>query len=245
MSWVEELFSVIGNLRFCSTVYEFQQGLYFRFGKAKPVKIRWRGEALEQIVNEENKTKEIVGWRRNLPFFRAKLPEEYHYGFWTGRVRHNIRNEKDLNLQQGLYFFIPFIDNVITDSQQERVINLGTITVQTNEQDSQTMIISPNLRYKIENYYNTYTAVHDYEQSLRDYAISILAEHSRFLSFRDWCSSEKVTDLQKVVKKEIRDTTEDWGLNVMNIYITDSVKTDTHKLVTEGGLVNVLNNLKT
>lgn len=241
MSWVQELFDIIGKFNFVETVYEYQQGLYFRCGEAKEKRIRWNGQDLEDIVTRENSVREMVGWKRFVPFTNPQLPNSYRRSKILGRIREETRDATDKNLKPGIYFFIPFFDGVFVDSQQERMISLGTITLDTKDVESETKLISPNIRYQLVNYYKAFTAVHDYESSLKDYVLSMLANNCRDMSRKDWTNPDKVTKVEEKVLEEIADVAANWGLQVKNVYVVDSGACNIQKLVPKSPLVVIQN----
>jgi hypothetical protein len=241
MSWVQELFDIVGKFNFVETVYEYQQGLYFRCGDALEKRIRWDGKDLEDIVARENSVREMVGWKRFVPFARPQLPDCYRRSKVLGRIREVTRDVVSKNLRPGIYFFIPFFDGVVTDSQQERMVSLGTITLDTRDVESETKLISPNIRYQLIDYYKAFTAVHDYESSLKDYVLSALASSCRDMSRKDWTNPDKVSEIEQTVLEGIADVASEWGLKVKNVYVVDSGACNIQKLVPKSPLVVIQN----
>jgi len=243
MSWILELVELIGKLKFHEIVYEFQQGIYLRNGRVLDTKKRKLTE--EEKVHVESLESKLIdeyGLSSFLPFRRPKLPADYKTSWVTGLPLHKDRFSKIL--RRGFYLHIPFIDDIIKDSKQERVLNLANISVPTADKESKVVMVSCNIRYELEDLYKAYTAVHDYEVSLKDYTLSILAKHSRGKSFDEWRTPEVVSDLEDAVLDELRElVTEKWGLKVHKVYVTDNVACNIQRLMHEGidGAKNTVN----
>ncbi|MCX8147566.1 MAG: hypothetical protein N3D84_03805 [Candidatus Woesearchaeota archaeon] len=185
------------------------------------------------------------------------LPEGYRKS-WRGEPLHSKRFSKIL--QPGFYLYVPFLDTIVTDSAQERVLNLGYISVLTHEKrdgknnktekdliyesnsihptsrkGSKNVIISCKIRYELMDIYRAYTAIDEYEDSLKDHTLSILAEFSRGKDYDYWTNSENIDNLAKDVEKELRKiATEKWGLKIHKIYITDIAFCEVQRTVHEG-----------
>ena len=85
------------------------------------------------------------------------------------------------------------------------------------------------------NFYKAYTAVHDYEDSLKDHTLSILAKHSRGKTYNDWKNTDIIGDLEEKVLADLREVvTEKWGLEVHKVYVTDNVACTMQRMLHEG-----------
>ena len=104
----------------------------------------------------------------------------------------------------------------------------------TRDPDPETkaVIISCNLRYEVMDLYRAYTAVYDYEASLRYHTLSIVAMKSLGRSYNEWKMPETISTLERHVIEELRKiVTEKWGLRIHQIYITDVTDAKIYKLV--------------
>jgi len=247
MGIVQEVVDLISKLRFYDTVYEYEQGLYFSCGKAKEKRKRkLQKNELEQIVKEEAETVAKAGGKNVFitPFSRPKLPDGYRRSFWTGMPMHPKRFSKIL--KPGLYLYIPFVEDIVKDHQQETVLNVPYVSSPTTDlvPNDKVMAVSCNIRYKLVNLYMAYTAVHDYKTSLKDYVLSIMGKETRGKSYDLWrdaqevCKTEKriMAGLEKVVKKG-------WGIDILDVYITDNVPCTVQRVVHEGTAVSVENKI--
>jgi hypothetical protein len=223
MGLIQELADLVGKLTFVGIVHEYEQGLYFRSGVVIEKRVRGvRPGDLAEMVAEERQVQTKVrclggALRRRV----VGLPEGYRTT-WSGRVLHPRRFSKVL--RPGVYFHLPFIEHIVTDSRQERVLNLGFISVLTTDPGPacRAVVISCNLRYEVMNLYRAYTAVYDYEASLRYHTLSILAQKSLGKRYDEWQEPPTIAALEKQVIEELRKiVTEKWGLKIHQVYITD------------------------
>lgn len=91
-------------------------------------------------------------------------------------------------------------------------------------------------------YYKTYIAVHDYEESLQDYTLAILAKLSRGKTFEQWKDPKFICGLEEKVSDELRETvTDKWGFKVSKVYITDNVPCYVNKLTHDGQPISINN----
>lgn len=242
MGWVQEILDLIGKLTFCEIVHEYEQGLYLRRGRVIDRRIKLYGNELESIVHEEKQLTQERGGKGVLMMdyllgSEIGLPNNWKRGFFSGLPKHPKRGEKNKVLRPGWYFHLPLIERIHVDSQQEKVLNLGNICVPTVDDASQVVLVSCNIRYQVKNLYKAYTAVHDYEASMKDYTLSILAKNSRGKKYSDWKNTNAVEQLEEDVKAELRDlVTEQWGLEVKDVYVTDNVVCNYQRLACEGNV---------
>ncbi|HII72599.1 TPA: hypothetical protein HA265_07620 [Candidatus Woesearchaeota archaeon] len=236
MAWVNEIAQLFRKLSFYDIVYEYQQGLFFRNGRVIEKRVKRNKKELEEIVAEE---KELVKQRGYVPFIipfsRPKLPEGYRRSFFTGMPRHPKRYQQDKILRPGLYFNVPVVEHIIKESKQERVLNLGNINLPTTDKDSKAVMISCNIRYELTDLHKAYIAVHDYEASLKDHVLSVLAEHCRGRTYDDWKDSACIEEIEKKVVEELRPiVTDRWGLKIHCLYITDNAACHLQRVLYEG-----------
>ncbi len=239
MAFVQEIVDLLSKLDFHKVVYEYQQGLYFRNGKALWRRKKLEPDSLAAARSEESKVVREMGRSAFLPFRRPEMPEGFYRSPLSGFPRHESRRSKVLGA--GLYFHIPILDSIVVDSQQERVLNLANINVITSDESSPVPIsVSCNLRYRIVDFYKAYTAVHDYEASLKDYTLAILSTASRGRKLKDYQDPAILAELEKKVESDLRTlVTERWGLEIYKLYITDVVPSSTNRLILDGQAINL------
>jgi len=135
------------------------------------------------------------------------------------------------------------------------VMDIKEITFQTTEDDpkeSKTMMLSYNVRYKLINIYKAYMSVKDYETTVEDQALSMGKRSIRRMirkvikndvenggkdtikygmSFADCINPEKEEELERKIEKELRKVaTEKWGIEIIDVYITDLAECRISKL---------------
>lgn len=268
MGFIREFFDLVSKLKFHEIVYEYQQGLYFRNGRVVEKRSkRLKEEERKKISAEERKLIKELGYSAFLPFRRSwlelyerpglhespespespkkpkQLSESYRLSRLTGLPLHKDRFSKIL--RPGFYLHLPFLEEIVKDSKQERILNLGNITVpasdEGNDGGDKTILVSCNLRYELKDLYRAYTAVHDYEASLKDHTLSILAKYSRGKKWEEWKTPKVVEDLEIQVLKGLREVvTEKWGLRIHKIYITDNVSCTVHRLTHDGQPLSII-----
>jgi hypothetical protein len=233
MGLIQELADLFGKVAFFTVVHEYEQGLYFRRGISieKPIR-RLKADDLAEIETLERAVRQKRGrFQTFFGFGRAALPHGFRRS-WSGRVLHQRRYSKIL--RAGAYFHFPLFDHIVTDYKQERVLDLGYVSVLTSdpEPESKVVIVSCNLRFEMMDFYRAYTAVYDYEVSLRYHTLSILAQKSVGKKFDDWKKPETIIELEKKVVEELRKlVTEKWGIKLHQVYVTDVTNARIFKFV--------------
>jgi len=223
MGLIQDLTDLLGKISFVTIVHEYEQGLYFRRGVSieKPIR-RLKADDLAEIEVLERAVREESGrFKAFLSIGKAEPPAGFRRS-WTGRLRHQRRFSKVL--RAGVYFHLPLLEHIVTDYKQERVLDLGYVSVLTSdpEPESKVVMVSCNLRFEMMDFYRAYTAVYDYEVSLRYHTLSILARKSLGMKFDDWKMPATIIELEKKVVEELRKlVTEKWGIKVHQVYVTD------------------------
>lgn len=229
MGWVKEIADIVSKLSFFTIVHEWEQGLYVRRGKVIKKRKRLDASELEEIVKEEEKvTEENRGKLRLFLERKTELSEDYRRNL-LGQPKHSRRYEKDEKLMPGIYFNIPIIEEVIVRSRQEKALNLGSIGVPTTDDENIEIQVSCNILYVLNDLYRAFTVVHDYENSLKTHALSVLAKCSRGKKYAQWKTPKVIEELEKEVIDELRKiVTKDWGLGIRNLTVTNNVRCNYH-----------------
>jgi len=240
MGFVTEFVGLFHRLQFITTINEFEQGLYYRKGRSIERRVRLYGAELEKIVEKENQLIQELGGRRNFiyPFFPTKrldIPEGYCRSFWSGLPRSNERLKKEKILKAGIYLSLPYMDSVVVKSQQERPLNLGTVTVSTKDKPPKNRMLSCNITYKVINLYKAYNIVHDYDDSIRTETLTALHKCSLGYTEKQFGNPKIVEEIERETLIMLRKVvTEDWGLKIVKIGITDNATASVNKTVIEG-----------
>ena len=198
---------------------------------------RARGKRFLDMALEEDRIMKKNGgaWRYVLPFFRPLVPEGFRRSFVTGRLLHEGRYDKIL--RPGIYFYIPFVDDIIAEDVKERVMDLQNISVPTSESgcDSRVLSVSCAIRYEIQDFYKAHTKVYDYDNTLQDYTLAELAKHIRGWNYEQWKKPEVINEIESNVLNALRKTaTRKWGIKIHDFYITDHVSSVVKRLLHEG-----------
>jgi hypothetical protein len=148
MGFISELKDFIEQFKFFDIIDQYQQGLFLSRGRLQERTVKWDGSELEKIVGEEKEVIKKNGGKKRfiLPFANPHIPEGYGRSFLTGMPKHPKRYEKHSILKPGLYFFVPVLQRVYSDSIQERIMNLQNISILPMNNGSEAMTISFNIR---------------------------------------------------------------------------------------------------
>jgi len=232
MGIVQDIIDFFKTFKFSSTVYEYEQGLFLRKGATIETRLkRLKPDLEKKCETEERKEFERIG-KQSFLHIVTDLPQA-----WAA------------------YWYIPIVDEIIKASTQEDVMDIKEITFQTTEDDpkeSKTMMLSYNVRYKLINIYKAYMSVKDYETTVEDQALSMGKRSIRRMirkvikndvenggkdtikygmSFADCINPEKEEELERKIEKELRKVaTEKWGIEIIDVYITDLAECRISKL---------------
>ena len=250
MGWVQEIFDGLGKIFMYEKVYQYQRGIFLRNGKIIKKRKKLSGEDLEEVVEAERKViEENRGMLRlmfpNLLAFnkKPKFPEGYRRSLVTGLPRHPNRYQMDRVIYPGGYLRIPFLDDIIKESVQERILNVESVDALTVDEKPENIYVSCNVRYEIRDVYRACIAVHDYEKSLKDHTLSILAMYVRGKKLNEWKDKEVITKLQEDVEIELRKiVSKKWGIDIHQVYVTN-VTTKFNRIVYEGAVPTAILNL--
>lgn len=232
MGFILEFLDIFKKLSPVEIVYEYQQGLYLFLGKARE---RARELTLEEEEHFSKLERETwAGYRR----FGLPVPPEYRRSWVTGKPRHKDRYSKILGC--GGYLLFPGLCNVIKASAQEKPLDLGSITVLSADDPPVALSISCNILYRLEDLYKAYTAVDDYEDSLKIETLSQLSECCYGRKLTEWKERATVREVQDETTKLLQESvTEHWGLKILDLTITDVAPSTTQRFVYTGQSIPV------
>ncbi len=208
-----------------------------RKGIIQEIPIRWKGKELEEIVAQEKQVIKDNGGLRQFVFSNStlKLPEGYSRSSITGFPLNPKRTQKDKVLRPGFYFYWPILDDIVKESQQVEVIPIDKFSVPLADDFEFNVEIGCNIRYKVLRYDKAYLAVKDYEASLKDFATGILSKHCRARPKKDWINKEVLDKIEEDAATELRKiVTEDWGLKIFQMYLTDIALVRSQKVFYDG-----------
>jgi regulator of protease activity HflC (stomatin/prohibitin superfamily) len=228
MSWITDLGDFLKNFRAFEIVDEGQVGLHLRKGVVLKREIKYRGEALKDILTEERKIAEECGGNKKfiIPFKKApKMPEGYGRKFTTGLPRHPKRYLKDVNLHPGFYMCIPVIDSIYTDHNQERrIVSKAEDMPIVPISDGGNIALGFVMRQKISDYYTAYTCGDDYEDLLRGDASSIISKLASGKTKAEWSKANLYKDISTMALEKLNEHThERWGVSVSSLSLTQII----------------------
>jgi len=114
-------------------------------------------------------------------------------------------------LSPGIRFRFPCVDRMRTTNIKEQIINLPNQSVGEKA-------FSLTIRYDIEDVQKALLNVQDYDSSLQNLAMEIA---SNYMSKNTECSC---LQLQSNIYDELTTEAEEWGINIINVGITDFAK---------------------
>lgn len=235
MGFVTEIVDLLKKFKLAKTVYEYQQGLYIVAGKARKLAVRHSSEELAEFSRLEQELIESCDGPSAFLFSRPEIPEDYHYSWVNGLPVHNKRTERSRILHQGIYLVLPGLCEIITIPAKMKSLDLGSITVPSADDPPIPLSISCNLRYRVVDGYKAYKEVDDYEESLKIETLSQLSDSCFGRRYNEWNKIETRTEVQNDVAKNLRDlVTDQWGLEIFKVTITDVAPTTTNRIVYTG-----------
>lgn len=238
MGFVTEIVDLLKKFKCVKTVYEYQQGLYIVAGKARRLAVKHTSEEIAEFSRLERKLVEETGGRLAFCFptlFRPEVPEDYTCSWITGQPRQNKRTERSRILRHGIYPLLPGLCEIITIPAKMKPLDLGSITVLSADDPPIPLNISCNLRYRVIDGYKAYVEVDDYEVSLKIETLSQLSDSCYGRKYNDWNKIETRKEVQEDVVTNLRElVTDQWGLEIFEVTITDVAPTTTNRVVYTG-----------
>lgn len=153
-----------------------------------------------------------------IPPYAIINPDERGVFMRGGRYRRN--------LSPGFYFKWPIYDEVKIIPVKEQVINLPNQSVTTK--DGKQLALSGAIRYEVDGPSRALLNVLDYDTSLQNLAMSVLASFVSRVN-ADRCDYDT---LCKEVLEELQSEAENWGLEVMDFWLTDFVEHKVYRIMT-------------
>ena len=153
---------------------------------------------------------EILNAISKLSFFTIVNPDEAGVHLRGGRV-HRIIGE-------GLHWQYPVLDEIQTIPTAEQAIDLPNQTLTTK--DGKTVNISGTIRYEVVCPEKTLFNVADYDESLQTLSMECIGKETPLIE------TGQTTDiLRNRVRNLLENETYQWGINIVEVGITDYAKT--------------------
>jgi len=157
---------------------------------------------------------------RVIPRIKKVPPNEKGVFLNAGHFRRDV--------EEGIYVFWPLIQDILTIDVTPQVINLPNQSVTTNDQ--KTVAIGGAIEYSIGNVQKAILEVQDYDTSLQNLAMGIIADFVMTHTFDECIKSDQ---LKKEVTDGIRHRATDWGLRIRKFYLTDLAEHQVHRVMTQ------------
>ncbi len=128
-------------------------------------------------------------------------------------------------LLPGLYLWWPPIQEIDIINVMSQIIDLREQSLTTL--DGKSIAISGAVEYSIRDVTKAVLKVQDYDRSLPTLCLGKIAEYVESHNFIE-CKS---VIIKEVLRKEIREHVNAWGIAVKHIFVTDNVIATTHRIM--------------
>lgn len=135
-------------------------------------------------------------------------------------------------LTPGLYFKLPLYDYILKVCVVEQVINLPNQSLTTK--DGRVLALSGTLKYQIVDARKALLSVLDFDESLQNYAMSIVGE---WVSTADDATYHVIC---KEVCEEVSDKAEEWGIEILGFWLTDFAEHKVYRIMTTDAPTTVI-----
>ncbi len=132
-----------------------------------------------------------------------------------GGVRVTLGNRVSLT-PPGWYVVWPLIQVVTSLTVTPQVEDLRAQSIQTA--DGVSLAVSGAIEYSIRDARKAILCVQDFDDSLKNLALGAIVD---FVTTHTLEECGRVDDIKDVVRKALRKHINDWGIRLMNVYITD------------------------
>mgnify|MGYP001605619022 FL=1 len=145
---------------------------------------------------------------------------------WERGVRVRLGKHVKL-LRPGVHLVIPFVDVVDTVAVMLQIVNLPNQSLRTL--DDKTVAVSAAAAYRVSDAVKLYTEVHNYDESLVNLTMGLIADYVANHSWAD-CALDAI---QRHVSTAVRREAKRWGIDIDHVYITDLCQHRALRLLTE------------
>lgn len=137
-----------------------------------------------------------------------------------------FRNGKDIKeLKHGIYLYVPFLESIEKVDIQQQTHNL--LSQSMTSVDMLPITFSCNLRYRVKNARKKFTVVHDFDESLNNEVMMVIADEAAKMTFSDLIKKRNMVE-RRALKRIARQAAK-WGAIVDDFAFTDLVQARTHR----------------
>lgn len=130
----------------------------------------------------------------------------------------------------GWYLIFPLIQKVIYITVTPQVEDLRAQSIMTS--DGFSMAVSGAVEYSIRDAVKAILNVQDYDRSLKNLSLGAIVD---YVTTHTLEQCKNVEEIKNVVRKALRLHVNDWGIKLINVYITDL---DKHRAIRLMGVGN-------
>lgn len=154
---------------------------------------------------------------RFIPWFKLVYPDEMGIRIWFGnRVR---------TVGPGLWFYWGVISDIFRATVTPQIVNLSDQTVDTKDGVSKSFGLT--IKYEIVDIQKALLKVHNYDDAIQNAAMVLAARFVSGVSKRT-C---KYQDLCDEVSGDLEEEAKEWGLNILEVGITDLTTAQVYRII--------------
>lgn len=139
------------------------------------------------------------------------------------------QNYSPSQLEPGLHLALPLIQDIEVVNIVPEVINLPNQTAITK--DNLTITYSANIEYHVVDAVKKFCNVQDFENSLLNTCMNILAREVRRRVYKSLVDQQDA--IEDSVQKKLNQKTQEWGVEVTSVGITDITQTRAYRFFGE------------
>ena len=134
-------------------------------------------------------------------------------------------------LESGWYFVWPLIQEVTAMIVTPQVVDLRGQSIM--EPDGKSLAVSGAIEYRISRIEKAILSVQDLDRSLQNLALGIIAD---IVSSKD----VSLVEFKDELLKRLRDRVSDWGVKIIQVYITDYADHAVYRVINDGNGYNMV-----
>jgi regulator of protease activity HflC (stomatin/prohibitin superfamily) len=154
----------------------------------------------------------------------ALIPVQKIHSFQRG-VKYSFGRDV-AELGTGIHLYMPFFQSIEVVDVKQQTHNLLTQTMTTK--CGKTITFSCNLTYSITSARNNFTKVHDFLDSLQNYAMMVAADNVAKHPFKELLNDREY--IQETIRQEIHTRAKKWGAAIDDFAFTDLVEAKPYRL---------------
>ena len=138
-------------------------------------------------------------------------------------------------LKPGMHLKIPFFTEVMIEATTETCPDLRCVTAIT--EDGESIAISPAIRYVLRDIETAYRKANGAERCLETVALGTI---HKYVTTHSIHNGEDIESVRNETEKAVRRAAKNWGIEIIEVYLTDSSKNFT-RLVWGAAPLTIIN----